>query len=200
MAKAKASLTLTGEWGPLEKLLNPRQFNARFEREIMKATRANGALVAKAIRDEIKSGVPPANAALTKILKSPKNKPLIGKDAALWTSIGFEVINSFVVFAGVNKTAKGKNEEELSNIGWILHEGATVPVTAKMRAFFWDLANKNPNIFPLKASTTSIVIPARPFLKRAMKKISVIKAVEGNWETAVSNALFDTKLPLRLAA
>ena len=191
--------TATGAWFAMQRMLDPQRFNDRLEREVAKATVLNGRIAAKKIRDEIKKGAYEENADLTKILKAPKTKPLIGKDGALWAAIGHEVVDSWSTFVGVIKSVKGRSEEELIDIAEVLHDGQTITVTQQMRDFFKMLTIKTGGaVKPLKPSTEAIVIPARPFLENALKDPQLAKVINDNWQIAVSNALYDLRQPFNV--
>ncbi len=98
------------------------------------------ALVAvKLLRAEIQQGTYERNADLTIAIKG-STKPLVDK-GRLFQSIGHQRIKRGTYFVGVLKskaTRMGKSEGGIDylNIARIIHDGATIPVTAKMRAMF----------------------------------------------------------------
>ena len=185
----------TGDWKGFAALLNPVAFTTRLEREVRRATIINARLVVREIRSEIKSGVPPKNAKLTLLLKKG-NKTLVGDDANLWNSVGHELIDSFTAFVGVIKSGRGKSAEDMVNIAEALHEGATIKVTNKMRGWFIAQSKKTGGaVRPLKPTTKVIVIPGRPFIRNVIKRVEVVRTINYNWSTAVSNALYNKQQP-----
>jgi len=191
----KMEIKFTGDWNGFAALLDPAGFTMRFEREVRRATIINARIIVREIRNEIKSGVPPANARLTLLLKKG-NKTLVSDDANLWNAIGHELIDSFTAFVGVIKSGRGKTESELINIAEVLHDGATIKVTNKMRGWFIGMSKQTGGVIkPLKPTTKVIVIPSRPFIRNAIQKDELIRMVNYNWSIAVSNALYNKQQP-----
>ena len=72
--------------------------------------------------------------------------------------------------------------DDVINVVVIVHEGATVPVTKKMRIY---MARKG---FPIAPGTTKIRIPGRPFLRSALTK-TLEEQYRTIWAQAVQAAL-----------
>lgn len=125
-------------WRDLSAALKPGAFTKRLRDEVAKATALNGMLVAREMREAIKAGVDPANAALTVAIKG-SDKPLVDK-AALWKAITSKNLTWQTGFAGLLRGRRG-TDGELINIGAVLHEGTTMRVTEAMRGLFLALAN-----------------------------------------------------------
>lgn len=77
------------------------------------------------------------------------------------------------VFVGVNRSARGRDGADLANLAEI-HEFGTdpylIPVTDKLRRFWFAMVAKGVFAAPLKPSTTTLHhpgVPARPFLRPA---------------------------------
>lgn len=66
--------------------------------------------------------------------------------------------------AGIIENKKYENGFDLISNALLQEYGATIPVTDKMRAWFRSQG------FPLRKDKTTIVIPPRPFLRKALKK------------------------------
>lgn len=149
-----------------------------------------------------------ANAELTKEIKGA-SVPLVGGKADtgginLFQAISSTMLDDFSVFAGV------KFVSEKYDIAATLHDGAVIPVTEPMRTMFkmlwwasegsidpaqltgraaelWRL--KSGGWYPLKDSTTTIVIPGRPFIERAFEQPELKREARRNWELAIQDAL-----------
>lgn len=148
-----------------------------------------------------------ANAALTKTLKGA-SVPLVGGKVdtggiSLFQAIRANTLDDYTVFAGV------KFVSEKYDIAETLHEGATIPVTDKMRnlfrvLFFASVGRFDPGALTgraaelwrlrpggwkrLNPSTTAIIIPSRPFIERAFADPGMRREVKENWETALQAA------------
>lgn len=86
------------------------------------------------------------------------DKPLIEKGDLL-RSIEMDR-DGLVAYVGV-MTKTGSRGQDLGLVASVMENGATIPVSEKMRGWFLHQG------FPLKASTVAIRIPARPFLAPA---------------------------------
>jgi len=175
------ALVTYGEWPKWRKLLNPSRFKSDLVRELRRAMSANVVLVRKEIIDRIDHGAYAANAPLTILLKG-SGLPLVDK-GDLRRTIQGKVVSWNEGLVGLLRTGGA------ANIGAILHEGATVKVTAKMRG--WFKAQSGKGVKPLKPSTTQIRIPGRPFIKDAIELPAVITAVQRNYREGVRAALHD---------
>lgn len=69
-------------------------------------------------------------------------------------------------YAGIRRGAKGKKGEDLTLIGIVQEEGATIPVTDGVRRFF---AAKG---IPLRKDTKFLVVPPRPWFAPAMAELN----------------------------
>jgi len=197
------AIKLKGDWKKLEKVLDPKIMTPVIEKWVTKASQFNGIVGVKQIKDYIKSSKYRANRPLTIAIKN-SSKPLIGVDdgAQLYNSITYEV-DKMSVFVGVLKT------DQFYNIAYFLHEGGVIEVTEKMRLMFrilWlaslghispsELTGRAAELFeemprdwkPLKMSTTAIVIPSRPFVKKAFRSKKFYEQLQKNWEKALEFA------------
>ena len=194
----RTSFKLTG-LKALEVALDPARFDAASKKALRRATQLNGKVGERSMRQCIRAGVSPSNAALTQALKGG-DKPLVDS-GELFQAIASEVVSDSEVFIGVLRTNGAYNVAE------IVHEGATIGVTAKMRGMFFylwkasigemdptKLTGRAAELFerfqdwkPLLPSTTAIVIPARRF-SEAILASDVRDEVKRNWETALITA------------
>lgn len=186
------------------------RFNQAARSEIRKATRKNGLMAVKHIRQLIRGGEGgyEANAELTKEIKGA-SVPLVGGKADtgginLFQAISSTMLDDYTVFAGV------KFVSEKYDVAATLHDGAVIPVTEKMRTMFrvlwwasegsidpaeltgraaelWRL--KKGGWYPLADSTNAIIIPGRPFIVRAFESGEIKREARRNWELAVQRAL-----------
>lgn len=207
----KTSFRLTGKWKKLKLVVDASRFDKVLEGEVERATKANAITAAAAIRKRMTARVSPGNSAFTRLVKG-SSKALID-DGDLFLSVTHVMIDERTALAGVLRTARDKRGEELANLAIILHEGATLGVTPAMRGLFMVLAkvgqgkmssselsgraaeiaqrlgNRIRKIKPLKASTNTIVIPPRPFLRRTFANRALLKQFKETWERALEGAL-----------
>lgn len=177
----------------LKRILDANRFTKEFKKQVRQATKKNALIAADAIKIAItqeKVGDP--NHPLTELLKG-SSKPLIGEDGDLLASIQGKAVKWNLAFLGVMKEKRKKGLPFASkkaligqiSLAAILHEGVDIKVTDKMRRFFAVMAGKFPGrVKPLKASTTVIHIPGRPFLEEAFAA-ELILLYRENWEEAV---------------
>lgn len=192
-----AGLTLKG-FTEVADLFAPGKFEKRLEAEVGKATKLNALLAEGAIKRGIYSGKGiDKNSKFTIALKG-SSRPLVDSGELVKSINGrAEKWDEFVV--GVLKSRMVRDEKtgkskDLLSIAQILHSGATVTVTPKMRRFFFWMASryekgeiKEP-WKPLSARTKVIRIPARPFLRFAVTDKMNAKYTD-NWAMAVQRAM-----------
>lgn len=189
-------LTLKG-FKEFAEIFKPGKFEPRLKKEVAKATQKNALIAEGAIKRGINSGkgLKP-NSPFTVALKGSSRslvdsgellKSITGR-ADAWDTAYVGVLKSKI------RRDKQGNMEDVLQISKILHDGATVPVTQKMRNFFFYMANRYESgeikepWFPLSSRTKFIVIPARPFLKFAVMA-GEMRKYNSNWADAVQRAL-----------
>jgi len=165
----------------LADILSTRNFKRRLHRHVKKATELNVIAGADQVKKDIYGNKFLANSALAVAIKG-SSRPLVDTGALVGSLIG-RALAWNVGEIGVLR--KGPHTQ---NIAVILHFGAKVPVTDKMRRYFHWLASKNPKVKPLKKTTTVIVIPPRPFMESALT-LGMQAEYKKNWEVAVMAAL-----------
>lgn len=196
-----------GDWDKWEKALRPGVMDKVIKRNMRRATALNGKLAERTIRQTIRGGGFDANAALTIMIKSSA-KPIVDNSTGIFQAITSVVQDETTVFAGVLRT------EDVFNIAVAIHEGVTIGVTSDMRGlFFWlwqasigaiskdklegraaELWERAPGGWaPLKESTTTIVIPSRPFMRQAFADSRMKKRAKENWQKALQKAMRDLK-------
>jgi hypothetical protein len=178
------------------RLLEEGPFRERLKKEVERAMAANCLLADAAITAAINSGTGfKANRPLTVRIKG-SSRPLVdGGD--LVNSINYKVINWKEARIGVLRSKKVKKEgggtEDLASVAKIVHDGATIKVTQKMRWFFMRMWRENPERWkPLHPNTKVIVIPPRRFLEAAVSD-KLVPQMKLNWEAAIWRALHGEK-------
>lgn len=184
-----------------QKALNARGFDEAARAEIRRATELNGKVLEAAQRKVLQagSGFMKRNAPLTVKIKG-SSKPLIDH-GDLFQGITSKVIDDFTVFAGVLRT------HESYNIAKLLHEGAKIKITPKMRTMFSLLHKASTGHFdpakltgraaelwarspggwlPIGKRTRLIIIPPRRWVNLAMRRSTTI--VRKNWVDAMNRA------------
>jgi hypothetical protein len=189
-----------GDWRKMERALDAPAFEATLRRNMRVATQLNGHLAEAAVRRAIRAGSFAPNAALTIAIKG-SSKPLVDQGSGIFQAVTSEVVDDFRVFVGVLRS------DEHYNVALALHEGATIPVSDKMRGMFFvlwqastgampaaELTGRAAELWermpggwlPLRPSTTAIIIPGRPYLANAFNDATLRARVQRNWEQALS--------------
>lgn len=173
--------------------LDPKKFKTRLKKHVKQASKLNGLAAEGEIKRVINAGgTYKANSAITIAIKG-SDRPLVDS-ANLSMSINSRVPRWDVAFVGVLRSRMVQDKQtgrsyDLLNVAFVVHEGAQIKVTPKMRNFFKMMAKQNPGKwFPLRKGTTVITIPPRRFLEAAFdskpKEIYV-----KNWIKAIEDAL-----------
>jgi len=193
MAAGRFRLKLTG-FDELKDALSPTKIPRRLRKHVKKATELNAMLGASEVVRAIYKGVPPANSPLTQALKG-SSRTLVdsgtlagsvhGK-AADWDEGHIGVLRRRRL-----KKQRGKGQKYTTDIAAILYYGAIVPVTDKMRRFFFALAadpKYKGKVMPLSQKTKVIVIPPRRYLDAALAPAMESK-YQKNWLDAIKLTL-----------
>ena len=196
------SIVMDKGWKQYAVAIDTKGFDKAMKLHLRKATKKNGLMMVKAIRQTIKGGAFEPNKALTVAIKG-STKPLVDR-GDLFQAITYKMYGDTTVFVGVLKT----NGEY--NIAAMLHEGTAIKVTKAMRGLFfilWQasegkvdparLTGRATELFermssgwkPLKESTTTIVVPARPFIKVSFDNPELLAKATENWSKAVADAM-----------
>lgn len=200
---------LSNAWMTFRVLLAPRGFDHRLRTEVCKATRVNGLLLRRLIRQKIRSVVPPALSPMTAGVKG-SSKPLVDR-GDLWKSVTSSPQSWDKAFVGVLRTAQAPDGGDLYDVAKTLHNGASITVTDRMRGMFVMLArvatgrmhrdklrgrarelfDRRPDFpwKPLAPGTTAIHIPARPFIRLVIEDPAVQAQLKANWDAAVEKAI-----------
>ncbi len=202
---ARPGFRRTGDWAKWEAALKPGVLERAVKRRMRQATRLNGAIAQRAIRQTIRAGGFAPNMPLTIHIKSSA-KPLVDQGTGLFQAITSQIIDDLTVFAGVLRT------DGVFNIAMALHEGVVLLVTPAMRGmFFWlwqastgaidssslsgrarQLWERQPGGWkPLADSTTRILLPGRPFIKSAFANVTLKNLAKRNWQEALQQAMRD---------
>ena len=200
------SVRLTGDWKKLERQLSSDVFRAKITSEMKRATFINAGIVKREVRLNIRDGGHTPNAVLTRFIKG-SSRPLIDQPGGLFQAIAFRSTGPFRAEIGVLKG------DPAANIAFIVHQGATIPVTAKMRGMFAALqdasegrrepgsltgrarelyARQQKGWKALKPSTVAIRIAPRPFFRQAVENQELNNRVAENWLAAAASAVAGT--------
>lgn len=205
-----AYIKLSKEWKSFGKAIDVNFHKTTLEKYVGRATRANAIAVRRRVRQKIKDGDFEENAPLTTLFKKGSSQPLKGtKGSNLFNSIAYEIEDWRTAVVGVNRY-----NDDGYNIGLILHEGATIPVTEAMRNMFYllwlaglgafdpdllkgrareiyDATNGAKGFLPIDPKTSYIRIPPRQFLTDTIKDPETINVIKTNWQRAVEATLRD---------
>lgn len=153
-----ADITWTGI-GTWEALTSGKIVRKVLREQVSLANKKLAPKMISKVRQDIRERHFKKNAILTEFLKG-SSLPLVD-NADLLNSVSARHKSAWEFHVGVIREDKAGN-----SIAFILHEGATRKVSAKMRSFFRAQAAETRGLVrPLRSSTTAIRIPARPFLK-----------------------------------
>lgn len=183
MAGFSADLKLEG-FKELERGLNPHKLMAKLRPLFRKQNKKMGLILKRKLVQEIKNAKGfAANAYATAQFKGSSN-PLVAH-GTLRMNCGNRLEGSFGFIVGTTR----RNRKGV-DIAAVLHEGAKIKVTPKMRNVWLALCTKTEmRVKPLRASTTHIIIPARPYLKKALiDDESVGRMVVLGWKEAMREA------------
>lgn len=209
------AIRMTGDWRGLRFALSAARLDEDMQTALTKATTLNAMILRREIRENVKSGkyapggrVP--NAALTAFIKG-STKPLVD------TGQLFQAITSTIFGYGRAEIGVARTSPT-ANVAAVVHDGAVIRVTGKMRRMFRALADvssgrKDPSTLrgraaalyarrrkgwkPLKQSTTVIRIPPRPYIREVMESAAVQRRINENWLAAGAAAVANVAPKLR---
>ena len=202
---AKSGIKLDKNWKRFEKMIDPRRFDTRAKQQMRAATGAVALHVQKEIKEVIRGGRFKENAGLTLALKEPQTRPLAHTGRLIFPAVTHKVVDPFTAWIGIKATNRGYN------IAKTVHDGVRIPVTPKMRRMFillwrvsrgerkvgvlrgrakklWNM-NKSRRWYPIGRGKTHILIPERPFMRRAFASKALHRRVQGIWTRAMQAAL-----------
>ncbi|KKN79937.1 hypothetical protein LCGC14_0334450 [marine sediment metagenome] len=201
----KTGFVMDRGWQRLDLAFDGRKFKGVARKHLRLAAERNGKLALGAVRRGIRRGGFEGNAELTEHIKGSGKKPLVDSGTRLFQGLTSEVqSDDKTVFIGF--LLADRNFEAAAAI----HEGAVIKVSQAMRDMFrllWmvsvgnmiperltgraaELWGRRPGGWlPLKPSTKVIIIPARPFIKRAFEEPKLRAAVKRQWEQAIQRSL-----------
>lgn len=177
-------IKFAGDTKDLQKFINPKKgLPKALEKHIRKATIKNSLILVARIRQNIRGRKFEENAKVTNLIKGNK-APLINK-GDLHNAISRQMVDSY--------TAKvGLLDGQFAQIAKVLHEGATLRITPKMRAAIFGKLREAGKLDKLdndKKSTGFMRIKPRPFLSVVFESKEVQKEMNDNWEAAVKAAI-----------
>jgi len=186
------NLELSGFKFTRDNILNVTKFKRRLRKYVKVATVANAQAAKRHMKSEIRSGgrfAPnkPSTVGIkgsaTPLIDSKNFVRKISKRTMRWNMAVVGILRSEPVVG-----ASGSSRDILT-VAKVLHEGATVSVTQRMRNFFEEMSHIFPGVWrPLSPSTTKIRIPPRPFLETAIDK-KLLAIYRRNWAIAVRKAI-----------
>jgi hypothetical protein len=187
-------LEMGKEWEEFERQIKPALFKQRLEREARRATTWNLVHAKDEIRRRIKAGRYEPNSERTAHIKG-STTPLIDM-GTFWRNITEQRITAFEGIVGVirsrpivKRQKEGRRVSSLFSVAAALHDGTVIRVTPKMRRYFAYMARKHPGKWwPIKPSTTIMVIKPRPFIDEPMNDPMLKTIVVGKWVNAVERA------------
>ena len=193
---AKTQLKLFG-FERLSKILHPTSWEKRLEKNVKVATRRNGLLAARKVKRDISSRkVQPSKLSQLTVSMKGSSKALVDT-GELRKSIVSDLIAWHTVVVGVLKrrtlTDEQGNAYDIMDIAIAMHFGADIPVSDKMRRYFYWLANSPESslqgkIMPLSPGTTMIHVPGRPFMKGIFDP-EMRKQYKRNWQKAINKTI-----------
>jgi len=152
-------------------LIHPQKFERRLHKNVGKATRKVGLVAEGKIKESIYSGEYKQNSAVT-VANKGSARPLVDT-GQLVRSINSKTVDWMTVDVGVLRKAQvsSHGNKDIIDVATILHYGATIKVTQKMRNYFAAKSREEPDKWrPIRSSTRFIVIPPRPFLNAAVTR------------------------------
>ena len=176
MPERLAEIILKGaDWKRLENKLGVSS-QQKIERLVSRALKRAGYEYRAEVRRRIKKAEYEENSSLTTLLKG-SSLPLVNHGDLLQSiSVSQERWNEVVV--GVLRT------HEKANVAAILHSGATIRVTKKMRTYFATILK----VTPPKVGRV-LRIPARPFLTKPLEDSGVKSAIMDVIDSALKRSL-----------
>jgi hypothetical protein len=127
---ARAGVKFPKGWKKVSHLLDPKKGGKRIQASVDRMTQVNGRLLAREMRARISRGAYGENAELTAMIKGSR-KALKGTPAALtFKAIAYTRVDQRTGFVGVLR------RNESFDVARVVHEGATIPVTRRMRNLF----------------------------------------------------------------
>lgn len=130
---------LSAEWNDLLRTLEPNSFKRRLAHNLERAGHRVGREFVRIARGMIRSAEYAPNSPITIMLKG-SSKPLVDK-GDLFQGIGYELDGPYNIRMGLLKRRVG---QQVVNVGLVLHEGATIDVSAhpQVRRKVWAMVRK----------------------------------------------------------
>lgn len=130
---------LSAEWADFLRTLEPNSFKRRLAHNLERAGHRVGREYVRIARGLIRSAVYAPNSPITIALKG-SSKPLVDK-GDLFQGISYELDGPYNIRMGLLKRRVG---QQVVNVGMVLHEGATIDVSAhpQVRRKVWAMVRK----------------------------------------------------------
>lgn len=171
-------------FGRVRRILNPVKFNRYLKKNVKRVNRGTLSpimeqLLTKSINEEKLRNHP-----LTVAIKG-RDEPLV-ESGFMRDSVGSRHFSAWGFDTGVERTGR-----KGANVALIVHNGATIKVTEKIRKYFKFLASIHPNVKPISKDKTQIVIKPRPFMTRAFNNKFTGNICVNEWLQAVRKTIID---------
>ena len=215
MANFQTAVQLFKDWDKFAAATDPTRFRFAMDVKMHVATKRNCEDVQNEIRRRIDGREYDKNSGLTILLKA-SSKPLVGGTTGyggsdvggtLLKSLGNSMQGAYVGFIGVVRSRGG------ANVALIVHQGAVLKMTTQRRKWLAMAISKamkrqgmtysrrgeaytyaGGKATPVPGSSSNIgaqaiVIPARPFITKAMQDPALQKRLIDRWAAAAAEAL-----------
>lgn len=161
-----------------------KNFTKEMERNVNIATKQNLLFVKKEITNGILKRKYERNAEITEMLKG-QNFPLVDTSEMI-QSLETKQKNAFGGEVGYLRNKKTSHGGDFFKVLTVIHDGAVIKITPKMRRFiFAKLSEKGLiSTLPPKKSTGFIRIKGRPFLEEPLKDKKLNDSIIKRWEDA----------------
>jgi hypothetical protein len=186
MANKGESLKIqfSGDYKDFKKFIDKKKgFPKELEHFVKKATIKNSLIMVARIRQGMRGRKFEKNAKVTNLIKGNKSPTI--DESHLHNAIAREMIDSFTAKVGVL-------DGQMARIAKVIHEGATLKITPKMRAAIFGQLRERGNLGKLDPNHKSdgfMRIKPRPFLSTVFESPTVRKELNQNWQDAVEAAL-----------
>lgn len=181
MAREGLSFKLSGDWDKWRQWVNA--FDGNLSKASERAVKKSLQFALKEIDGRIRGGKYDKLAALTRLDRRQQgfsSTPLL-RTGGLIRSINTEVLDSFTGSVGLLKSSKGG-----ANLGELLHDGATIPITQAMRRAF---ARKFGKLKARSTGKTVIRIPPRRFIQNVFEDSSFSRDIEAIFRKELADQL-----------
>jgi len=181
-------IKLTGDWKLLLQLTDPTKFHHRLNIGVKRAMTKACLYARKKVKLDIKAKKYDKNAPMTEAIKG-STTPLVDNNELVRSVTHKLFKGGYEAFVGVLKGTK-RGDKDAVDLASVLHDGAIIPVTPKMRRYFFMMFMEgNDGWYPIADDTTEIVIPPRKFLEAPLSESDVQRRIIWYWMGAIEYAM-----------